>query len=187
MSVAGTRTTSSKNTAAVNVSNWTSLRELGPRIDSAVERRFERCLDRDFQGGMFPPDIGGISVDPAAATRYLSRPDGVERAYVVAWIRVAHVGDRSVASLLDWFKRFDGPVWVVPDTIASAGPETLDGIPFVEIIAEVDLDAQRDGQMLVLIAGEWLQPHSPDVWFVIPDAAVLHPLRSAVEVVPAAR
>lgn len=162
--------------------NWAALQEISSLVDSRVESHFDKCLERYFREVEFPFDVDQTAIDLAAAARLFPRPEAI--VYVVAWIRTSDVRHNAVAVLLTWLERLGGRRSIVPDTIASERPETLIGLPFIEIIAEVEVDTDQGRGMLTEIA-EVCDLSAPDIYFVIPSTAILRLLGERVQMVHA--
>jgi hypothetical protein len=162
--------------------NWQRLNNLGSRADAAVEQELADCLRRGFRGGELYSNSTGDVIAPDALIDVLTSLRG-RPAYRVAWL--GDVESPLVSDVLDWVLNDDDGIYVVPDSIEYEGPDTLRGLPFIQLIARSQVDPARDAAMMVQAVSALSLQGTPDLYLVIPDTMALHPSRGNVESIAA--
>ncbi|HEV7566350.1 MAG TPA: hypothetical protein VGO31_10360 [Microbacteriaceae bacterium] len=158
------------------MSAWHRIRELGRFLDGEVSNALDVCLDRDFGNVILAPPLANRLVPASELATLLSPYAGHTGFHVV---RIGDVDAANVDEALDWIK--GARLSATPDTLAGEGPETLDGLPFIEIIGRRQIDLAADVRLLTRAAEEWVAKVDPDVYLVIPESMILHPWDGAIE------
>jgi hypothetical protein len=158
------------------MSAWTRLRELGREVDNDVSDLLDKCLSRDFGDVVlarpFASRIVGLD-----GLRALLEPHKGSLAFHL--IRVPDTGATELDAALAWV---EAPrISAMPDTLAIEGPETLDGLPFVEVIGLKQIDVQHEVDALSTAAAKWTSEASPELYLIVPEAMILHPRRGSIQ------
>jgi hypothetical protein len=159
------------------VNAWRRLREIGRSLDSEVGILLDKCLEQDFRGIVLAPPVSKTRVGTGELEELL-RPFERELAFHVA--QVPNTEAEGVEDALDWVAA--SRMTATPDTLAHEGPETLDGLPFIEIVGLKPIDLALEVRQLGLAADRWRLTNDPALYLVIPRTLVLNPWAGVIAV-----
>lgn len=159
------------------MNTWTRIRELGRQFDSEVGGILDECLDQDFPQLVLAPPLTKTHVD-AGEVEALLMPFAQQDGFHIA--QIPDTEAEGVDDALDWVA--SSRMTATPDTLAREGPDTLDGLPFIEIIGLKPIDPAFEARHLATAADRWRLTKDPALYLVIPRSLVLNPWAGVIAV-----
>lgn len=159
------------------MSAWRRLREIGRSLDSEVGILLDKCLEQEFRGIVLAPPVSKTGVGTGELEELLMP---FERQVAFHVVQIPDTEAEGVNDALDWVAA--SRITATPDTLAREGPDTLDGLPFIEIVGLKPIDLAFDVRQLGLAADRWNLIHDPALYLVIPRSLVINPWAGVIAI-----
>jgi hypothetical protein len=137
----------------------------------------DKCLEQDFRGIVLAPPVSNTRVGTGELEELL-RPFEREVAFHI--VQVPNTEAEGVDDALDWVAA--SRMTATPDTLAREGPDTLDGLPFIEVIGLKPIDLASELRQLGIAADRCRPTNDPALYLVIPRTLVLNPWAGVIAV-----